>query len=269
MPGGSGLQAALIRFAIRFRGVVIALACVLLGYGAYTLVEARYDVFPEFAPPQVQIRTDAPGLAPEQVEVLVTQPLENAVNGAPGLHTLQSRSIQSLSVITATFDASSDVYRDRQLLGERLGEARLPAGVPPPSMTPLTSSTNIVLVAGLTSRRHPLMDLRTVAQWTIRPRLLAVPGVASVAIFARDRKSIEIQIHPEALERFGLTLNDVIAAARRATGVRGGGFVDTVNQRITLAAEGPALTPETMAKTVIAAPGSASPAGSGLSIGDV
>src|SRR5579859_5420048 len=155
MPGGPGLQAALIRFAIRFRGIVIALACVLLGYGAYTLVEARYDVFPEFAPPQVQIRTDAPGLAPEQVEVLVTQPLENAVNGAPGLHTLQSRSIQSLSVITATFDASSDVHRDRQLLGERLGEAasQLPAGVAAPLMTPLTSSTSIVLVAGLTSTR--------------------------------------------------------------------------------------------------------------------
>ena len=274
MPGGSGLQAALIRFAIRFRGVVIALACVLLGYGAYTLVEARYDVFPEFAPPQVQIRTDAPGLAPEQVEVLVTQPLENAINGTPGLHTLQSRSIQSLSIITATFDASSDVYRDRQLLGETLSEAasQLPAGVAAPLMTPLTSSTSIVLVAGLTSTRHSLMDLRSVAAWTIRPVLLAVPGVASVAIFGRDRKSIQIQIHPDALERFGIGLNDVLDAARHATGVRGGGFIDTANQRITLATEEPSPTPQQIARTVIAGPVIAGPviAGTGgVRLGEV
>ena len=271
MPAAWGPQAALIRFAIRFRGAVAVLACVLLGYGVYVLLDASYDVFPEFAPPQVQIRTDAPGLAPEQVEILVTQPLEDAVNGVPGLRSLQSRSIQSLSVITATFDQSSDVYRDRQLLGERVGEAsaRLPASAMPPLMTPLTSSTNIVLVAGLTSEHRSLMDLRAVAQGTVRPRLLAVPGVASAAIFARDRKSIEVQVHPEALERFGLALNDVIEAARRATGVRGGGFIDTVNQRITLAAEGPALTPRAMARTVIAAPGGAGAAAAHLRLGDV
>lgn len=264
--GGSGPQAALIRFAIRFRGVTIALAGVLLGYGVYTLVGAKYDVFPEFAPPQVQIRTDAPGLAPEQVEILVTQPLENAISGIPGLRTLRSTSLQSLSVITATFDPSSDVYRDRQLLSERLNQvsAALPAGVAAPAMTPLTSSTNIVLVAGLTSQRLTLMDLRTVATWTIRPRLLAVPGVASVAIFGRDAKSIEIQIHPEALERFGIGLNDVLNAARHATGVRGAGIIDTANQRITLRTEGQALTSREIARTVLP-----STAGAPVLLGDV
>src|SRR5260370_42374449 len=107
MLGAYGPQAALIRFSIRFRGVVIALACVLLGYGLYTLLEAKYDVFPEFAPPQIAIQTEAPGLAPEQVEILVTQPLENVINGVPGLRTLQSSSIQGLSVITATFGGCS------------------------------------------------------------------------------------------------------------------------------------------------------------------
>src|SRR5215471_15960944 len=170
MRGASGPQAALIGFSIRFRGVVIALVCLLLGYGLYTLVQAKYDVFPEFAPPQIAIQTEAPGLAPEQVEILITQPLENAINGIPGLSTLQSSSIQGLSVITATFDPSSDIYRDRQIAGERLTEAaaQLPAGVEPPIMTPLTSSTSTVLVAGLTSERHSLMDLRTIAEWTIR-----------------------------------------------------------------------------------------------------
>ncbi|HEX5452630.1 MAG TPA: efflux RND transporter permease subunit [Stellaceae bacterium] len=252
MAGGPGLQAALVRFSIRFRGIVIALACVLLGYGIYTALGASYDVFPEFAPPQVQVRTDAPGLAPDQVEILVTQPLENAINGVPGLRTLESSSIQGLSVITATFQPSSDVYRDRQLLSERLGQAtgQLPAGTEP-MMTPLTSSTNLVLVAGLTSRRVSLMDLQAFAEWTVRPRLLAEPGVASVAIFARDRRSIEIQIHPAALIRFGVGLNDVVNAARRATGVRGGGFVDTSNQRITVRSEGQSLTPAEIARTVL------------------
>ncbi|MGE5269941.1 MAG: efflux RND transporter permease subunit, partial [Thiohalocapsa sp.] len=266
MAAASGIQASVIRFSIRFRGVVIALAFLLLAYGLYTLVGATYDVFPEFAPPQVQVRTDAPGLAPEQVELLVTQPLENAINGIPGLRSLQSSSIQSLSVITATFEPATDIYRDRQLMNERLSEIgpQLPAGVTPPVMSALTSSTSIVLVAGLTSSKHPLMDLQTVAAWTIRPRLLAVPGVASVAVFGRDRKSIQIQIHPDALERFGIGLNDVLKAARDATGVRGGGFIDTANQRITLKTEGQALTPREIAGTVLSRVGNVS-----IRLGDV
>jgi CzcA family heavy metal efflux pump len=266
MFGGSGPQAALIRFSIRFRGIVLALACVLLGYGVYALLQAKYDVFPEFAPPQVAIQTEAAGLAPEQVEILVTQPLENAINGTPGLRTLQSASIQGLSVITATFDPSSDIYRNRQIVGERLTEAaaQLPSGVEPPIMAPLTSSASIVLVAGLTSKQRSLMDLRTVAEWTLRPRLLAVPGVAKIAIFGRDEKSIQVQIHPDALERFGIGLNDVLNVARHATGVRGGGFIDTANQRIVLQTEGQSLTPQEIARTVLT-----SAQGISLVLGDV
>ncbi len=266
MLGAYGPQAALIRFSIRFRGVVIALACVLLGYGLYTLLEAKYDVFPEFAPPQIAIQTEAPGLAPEQVEILVTQPLENVINGVPGLRTLQSSSIQGLSVITATFEPSSDIYRDRQIAGERLTEAaaQLPTGVAPPIMTPLTSSTSTVLVAGLSSQRRSLMDLRTIAEWTIRPRLLAVPGVAKIAVFGRDEKSIQVQVNSDALQRFGIGLNEILNAARHATGVRGGGFIDTANQRIVLQTEGQSLTPQQIAGTVLA-----SAAGTSVTLGNV
>ncbi|MDB6161004.1 MAG: CusA/CzcA family heavy metal efflux transporter [Gammaproteobacteria bacterium] len=266
MSSERGPQAALIRFSVRFRGVVVALACVLLGYGIYAVRQAKYDVFPEFAPPQVGIQTEAPGLAPEQVEVLITQPLENIINGVPGLATLRSGSIQGLSVITATFDPSTDIYRDRQLVSERLSEAaaQLPTGAAPPIMTPLTSSASIVLVAGLTSDRRSLMDLHTTAEWTIRPRLLAVPGVAKVAIFSRERKSLQIQIHPEALARFGLGLNDVLNAARQATGVRGGGFIDTPNQRIVLQTEGQSLTPEQIGQTVLS-----SAAGTSIALANV
>src|SRR5260370_31618466 len=166
----SGLQAAIIRFAIRFRGIVIALACILLAYGIYALGRAKYDVFPEFATPQVGIQTEAAGLTPEQVEILVTRPIENAINGVPGVRTLRSTSIQGLSVVTVFFDPSSDIYRDRQVVAERLAVAaqQLPQGVQPPAMTPLTSSTSVVLVAGLSSQTRSLMDLRTISARSVR-----------------------------------------------------------------------------------------------------
>ncbi len=184
----TGLQAAVIAFSIRFRGVVIALGCLLLGYGAFSLLSAKYDVFPEFAPPQVNIQTEAPGLTPEQVEMLVTTPIETQINGVPGIQRLASSSIQGLSVVTVFFSNKSNIYLDRQVVAERLAVAaqHLPQGVPAPAMTPLISSTGLILVAGLTSKTRSLMDLKTMAEWTIRPRLLAVPGVANVSVFGRE-----------------------------------------------------------------------------------
>jgi Cu/Ag efflux pump CusA len=161
-------QAALISFAIRFRSIVIALSCMLLVYGAFAISRANYDVFPEFAPPQVGIQTEAPGLTPEQVEILITRPIEYAINGAAGVQTLRSTSIQGLSVVTVFFDPSGDIYRDRQVVAERLAVVALPQGAQAPAMTPLTSSTSTALVIGLTSERRSLMDLRTAADWTIR-----------------------------------------------------------------------------------------------------
>ncbi len=235
------MQAAIVGFAIRFRGIVIALACLLAGYGLYALSLARYDVFPEFAPPQVAVQTEAAGLTPEQVELLVTRPIEHALNGVPGVRRMRSSSIQGLSIVTVYFDPASDIYRDRQVVAERLAGAAsgLPRGVAPPGLTPLTSSTATVLVAGLTSGSRSLMDLRTAATWTIRPRLLAVPGVANVTVFGGDERSIQVQVRPDALIRYGIALGDVVAAARRAAGVRGAGFIDTPNQRIALHTEAP------------------------------
>jgi CzcA family heavy metal efflux pump len=256
----SGPQAAIIRFALRFRGVVIASACVLLAYGVFALDRAKYNVFPEFAPPQVGIQTEAAGLTPEQVEVLVTRPIENAINGVPGVQTMRSTSIQGVSVITVFFDPASDIYRNRQVVAERLAVAaqQLPQGVQAPSMTPLTSSTGLVLVAGLTSETRSLMDLRTTADWTIRPRLLAVPGVANVMVFGGDVRSIQVQVHPDQLIRHNVTLNDVLAVARRATGIRGAGFIDTQNQRIVFQTEGQSLTANDIARTVLISQGAAS-----------
>lgn len=245
---------AIVSFSLRFRGIVIALAFALLGYGVYSLGRARFDVFPEFAPPQVNIQTEAPGLAPEQVEVLVTQPIENAVNGVAGIAALRSRSIQGLSVITVVFHSGSGIYLDRQMVAERLATVagQLPAGIKPPIMTPLTSSTSLVMVMGMTSKRVSLMDETTAAQWTVRQRLLAVPGVANVAIFGAEVRQLQIQFDPRKLVQYNLALNDVVGAARRATGVRGAGFIVTPNQQIDLFTRGQSLTPEEMAGTVIA-----------------
>ncbi len=244
---------AIVRFSIRFRGVVLALAIALLGYGIYSLTQAKYDVFPEFAPPLVGIQTEAPGLSPEQVEVLVTQRIENVINGVSGLDTLRSNSIQGLSVIKATFQSGTDIYLDRQLVNERLATlaGEFPRGVQAPVMEPLTLATGTVLVIGLTSQHRSLMDLRTAADWTIRPRLLAVPGVVAVSVFGGEVKQLQVQFLPEKLVQYGLSLNDVVAAAQKATGVLGAGFIENGNQRLILQSEGQALTPEQIAATVL------------------
>jgi len=254
----AGPQAAIITLAIRFRGIVMALAIVLLGYGLYALGQARYGVFPEFAPPQVAIQTESPGLTPEQVELLVTRPVETAINGVPGVTALRSTSIQGLSVITAYFDPGSDVYRDRQVVAEQLAVAaqRLPSTVLPPAMTPLASSTGMVLVIGLTSSTRSLMDLRTIADWTVRLRLLSVPGVADVGVFGGEVRSIQIQVHPDRLIQYNLALDDILAVARRATGVRGAGFIDTRNQRVLFQTEGQSLKAGEIARTVLLRQGS-------------
>jgi CzcA family heavy metal efflux pump len=262
----AGPQGAVIRFAVRFRGAVVALSCLLIAYGVYALGQAKYDVFPEFAPPQVSIQTEAPGLSSEQVETLVSRPIETAVNGVPALERMVSSSIQGLSVVTVYFDPSTDLYRARQLVSERLATVagQLPVSVQPPRMAPLTSSTGTVLMVGLTSATQSLMRLRTVAKWTIRPNLLSVPGVAGVEIFGGEDQSTQILVHPDRLIRFGLGMDDVLAAARRATGVRGAGFISTANQRIALQTEGQSASPEEIADVVLASHGGAS-----VTLGDV
>ncbi|MBV8619208.1 MAG: efflux RND transporter permease subunit [Curvibacter sp.] len=249
----AGWLAAIVGFSLRYRGVVIALAALLAGYGFYAFSGAKYDVFPEFAPPQVTIQTEAPGLASEQVEVLVTQPIENAVNGVPGIEALRSQSIQGLSVIVVTFDPKSDIYRDRQNLNERLAAlvTQLPRGAQAPSMSPLTSSTSVVMAVGITSDKRSLMELRTLADWTLKPRLLAVPGVAKVAVFGGDSKEFQVQIKPDRLARYDLALSEVLDVARRATGVRGAGFLDNTNQRIVIHTQAQSLSAEQLARTVI------------------
>jgi len=243
---------AIVRSSLLHRGVVVALACLLLGYGVYSLKQVKYDVFPEFSPPQVVIPTESPGLSPEQVELLVTQPVENAVNGVSGVQSVRSTSTQGLSVVTVVFDDNTNIYLDRQVVTERVAPLTglLPAGITP-TIAPLTTATSVVMVIGLTSPTKSLMQLRTVADWTVKLRLLAVPGVSKIAVQGGDEKQYQIQINPQQLIQHQVGLNEVVAATSQATGIRGAGFVTTPNQQIILQSEGQAITSAELAKTVV------------------
>ena len=249
---------AIVSLSIRFRGVVVALACLLLAYGLYVTSRAKLDVFPEFVPPQVVIQSEAPGLSPAQVETLVTRPIESVVAGVGDLDSVRSQSVQGLAIVTATFRDGTNILVARQMLGERLAElaGELPQGVKAPKMSPLTSATMDLYKLGLTvDERADVqptpMELRTFADWVVRPRLLAVPGVASVNLYGGDVRQLQVQVLPDRLMAYGLALDDVLAAARSATGVRGAGFIETAAQRIVLQTQGQALTPEQLGETVV------------------
>ena len=244
---------AIIRFSIRLRGVIIALAFLLIGYGLYTLSHMEMAAFPNFTPPLVVVDTEAPGLSPTQVDVLVTQPIEHALSGAVGLQAMRSRSIQGLSVITLTFRNGTDIYRDRQLVSEQLNTVigQLPSGVHAPFLAPLTSATGVIQVVGLTSTTRSLMALRTLAYWSLRPQLLGIRGVANVAVYGGQVRELQIQVEPTQLVRFGLSFQDIVRAARRATGVRGAGFLEDANQRIAIRTEGQSLTAARLATVVL------------------
>ncbi len=243
----------LVLHSLRYRGAVLALAGALAAYGGFVASRTRLDVFPEFAPPMVVMQTEAPGLSAGQVETLVTRPLEAALNGTPQLAAIRSESIQGLSAITLTFDERADLYRVRQLATERIHEAatQLPAGVKPPRLGPLTSSTSLSLVVGLTSARRTPMELRTFADWTLRPRLLAVPGVAKADIFGGEVRQWQAEIQRDRLLAMDLGIDDVLVAARKATAVRGAGFIEDRNQRTVLRTEGPATAPAQLGETVV------------------
>ncbi len=243
----------LIRLSLRFRGVIVALACLFVGYGLLVASRSKLDVFPDFVPPQVSIQTEAPGLAPEEVEALVTRPVETAINGLGGQAALRSESIQGLSVITVIFQQGTDLFRSRQMLAEKLSEigSQLPIGVKQPKLTPLTSSTMDLLKIGLVSDKMNPMELRTFADWTLKPRLLGVAGVAKCSTFGGDVRQLQIQVDPDRLQAHGLAISDVQAAARLATGVRGAGYLETENQRIILQTEGQALQPAQLGEVIL------------------
>jgi CzcA family heavy metal efflux pump len=248
------MMARLISLCVRRRGVVAVLALLVLAAGFWDARDTPLDVFPEFVPAQVTIQTEAPGFTPEQVEKLVTRPLESALKGAQALASLRSESIPGLSVLTVDFAAGTDPQLAHQEIAERLSAlaGTLPAGIGNPSLSPLTSSTMDLLKIGLVSDRVTPFELRERAVWVIKPALLAVPGVARVNVFGGDVREIHVLPQHEKLSAYGLTLTELATGVRAALAQRGAGFLDLAAQRVLI--ETPAPRPDTheIAEAVVA-----------------
>ena len=253
-----------ISSSLRFRYLVLALGVVLTWFGVARLRDAPVDVFPEFAPPRVEIQTICLGLSPAEVEQLVTVPLENALNGVPGIDVMRSKSVPQLSSITLIFKRGADEIRARQLVSERMALATntLPTWAAPPFMMPPLSSTSRIMKVGITSRDKSVMDLSMLAYWNIRQRLLGVPGVANVAIWGEQLKMLQVYVDQKRMVAEDVTLDQLQEAVSDALDVgllrysKGahigtGGFIETPSQRIQVAFAGAGVTPETLAEVPV------------------
>ena len=247
------MLAAIVRASLRNPRIVTALACLIAALGVAAVIAARFDVFPDFAPPHVLVQTEAPGLDATQVEALVTRPLEALLAGTENVKTLRSTSSQGLSAIQVVFDRGGDPYRQRQVVTERLAEfaGLLPQGVGAPLLSPLSSSMEYLVHFGYTSDRLSPVELRDVVQWIVKPQILAVPGVAQAQIFGGAVRERQIEIDPAKLAAAGLALDDVLATAKRATALIGGGYLETPSQRIVIQAQAPGATVAALAQAVV------------------
>ncbi len=217
----------IIRFSLQNRLLVLLASVLLLVGGMYTAYHTEVDVFPDLNAPTVVVMTEAGGMAAEEVEQLVTFPIETAVNGATGVRRVRSSSTTGFSVVWVEFDWGTDIYLARQIVSEKLaavGES-LPQGVDRPVLGPQSSILGEVLIVGLTADSTSMLDLRTLADWTVRPRLLSTGGVAQVSVLGGDVKEYQILLHPGRMKHFGVTLGEVMAATRGMNQNTDGGVI--------------------------------------------
>jgi len=256
----------LIGTALRARYIVVALACVLVIVAMRVVPNTPLDVFPEFAPPRVEIQTEVPGLSAADVEALVTVPIENAMNGVSWLKTIRSKSVLGLSSVILLFEDDVDLFEARQLVAERLSiiQTRLPVVANTPVILAPLSSTSRVLKIGMQSETQSQMDMTTLALWTIRPRLMALPGVANVAIWGQRDKQLQVIVDPDRLHANGVSLQQVLDATGDATSLTGGSFIEGPVQRLNVTHQRSVNGPLDLASAPIAYSN-----GSALTIGDV
>lgn len=217
----------IIRFSLDNRVTVIILSGLLLLAGCAVLLKMDVDIFPDLNAPTVVVMTEAPGLAPEEVEKVVTYPVETAVNGATDVRRVRSSSATGFSVVWIEFDWGTDIYRARQIVAERLNEVaeKLPAGVGTPVIGPQSSILGEMLIIGLTADSTSMVDLRTIADRTISPRLLSIGGVSQVSVLGGDVKEYQIQMNHDKMKHFDITLDEVVAAAESINDNASGGIM--------------------------------------------
>jgi len=242
----------IIQWSIKNRLIVAIAACGLLVYGGIIAMRAPLDVFPDLTAPTVTILTESHGMAPEEVEALVSLPIEASMNGTAGVFRVRSNSAAGISIVFVDFNFGTDIYRARQLVTEKLGQVRLPAGIRPPVLGPISSTMGEIMLISMTSKTTSSMELRSLADWVIRPRLLGVPGVAQVMIIGGDTKQYQVLVDPAKLRDYGLTLKEVRDGVGGANVNASGGFMERPDLEYFVRARGRVNTLDDLANSVVA-----------------
>jgi Cu/Ag efflux pump CusA len=258
------MMRAIVGSSLRFRFIVVALAAGMMFFGITQLRAIPVDVFPEFAPPRVQVQTACLGLSAADVEQLVTVPLEDALNGIPGLDEMRSSSVPQLSSIELIFTQGTNLLQARQLAQERIATVlpTLPTWAAPPVMLQPLSATSRVMKIGLSSNQRSLIEMSMISYWKIRARLLRVPGVANVPIWGERLQMLQVQVQPERMQANDVSLEQVMETTAAALDVGllkfsngavvgTGGFIDTPNQRIGVQHVLPITTPRDLAQVPV------------------
>lgn len=248
------MLAWLIEGSLQLRLLVVTAAVGIILLGVNAVRNSKMDVFPEFAPPRVEVQTEAPGLSTEEVERLVSIPIENALTSTPFVATLRSKSVLGLSSVLLVLEPGANLEVARQNVQERLAQAAatLPTAARPPVILPPLSSTSRILKVGIGSKKLSQMEMTGAARWVIRPRLMAIPGVANVAIWGQRDRQFQVAVSPRQLSAQNVTLEEVVLGVGNAVSVGGGGFIDTPNQRLPIRHESWAHTAEDLSRAVVA-----------------
>lgn len=243
----------LLKWSLRNRAITLFFAVLLLLGGGYLASRMPVDVFPDLTAPTVTILTDAHGMATEEVETLVTFPIETAVNGATGVRRVRSSTSQGFSIVWVEFDWGQDIFRARQVVSEKLQlvALQLPAGAGQPTLAPITSIMGEIMMVALTSQTHTPLEVRAVADWVVRRRLLAVPGVAQVVPNGGEVKQYQVLVHPDQLRAYDIPLSAVLDAARDANAIAAGGVYYASGQEILIRGLGRVRRLEDIEQTVV------------------
>ncbi|WP_068819718.1 efflux RND transporter permease subunit [Phormidesmis priestleyi] len=245
----------IVKWSIAQRWIVVLASILVSLWGFRVLTQMPLDVFPSFAPPQVEIQTDAPGLAPEEIESLVTRPIESSINGIPGLESLRSASAVGISSIKAVFSPDTDIYRARQLVTERLQRAQglLPQGISQPEILPINSPLGWAVKYAFVPETTDLMEVWRVVNWDVKNRLLAVPGVSNIFIYGGDERQYQVLVDPNKLKAYNVSLAEVTKAVQNANVNVPGGFLTTPDREMLVRGIGRIESIEGLRKSVIKA----------------